>query len=532
MAVELAKEILQAYQLGRDHLGITLLSAFIAWRIWLIIYRLYFHPLAQIGVPGPFLAKITSLYEFYYDYLCRPNGQLQFHVGDVLHPKYGEIVRISPDKVRINNLEAYRKIHSVGSKFTKDPAFYSSFGIASSSAFMVDQKDHRIRRNLMNHPLSKKEVAKLEPLMRETTQILVKSIDEAIVKGGTGFLVFELHRDMRAISSDLIMVYAYGESYDLIRTKGFNKPHPMLDMGDASNENIPFMKYLPVSKYVKSDFATKVIDWFLPFTGAGESFKTQQRVFERVKKLRSRLKAGLKPLLPGDPITLFSELIDAIEDDNVLAEESLLVYFAGLDTAAFALARACYFLAKDKALQNRLLENIRSIWPDPTTPIPHYQEFERLPYFSAFLKEVFRLSYGVTGTLPRLVPPGGAKLGDYFFPEGTRVETSCYTIHHHPKLWGSPEESHRFDPERWLRADSKELEKWIVNFGYGSRSCVGIYFATMEVILVLCTMVNNYEIELGETLEKEGMIWVDKWLPINRNKWEVKLRKRSDNESS
>jgi len=52
--------------------------------ISLLAYRIYFHPLAHI--PGPPLAKITYLYEWYYD-LYR-SGQFTFQLR-ALHDKYG-----------------------------------------------------------------------------------------------------------------------------------------------------------------------------------------------------------------------------------------------------------------------------------------------------------------------------------------------------------------------------------------------------------------------------------------------------------
>lgn len=50
----------------------------------LAVYRLYFSPLAH--VPGPKLAAVTTLYEFYHD--CIRLGQFVFHLNE-LHEQYG-----------------------------------------------------------------------------------------------------------------------------------------------------------------------------------------------------------------------------------------------------------------------------------------------------------------------------------------------------------------------------------------------------------------------------------------------------------
>ena len=50
-----------------------------------IIYLRYFHPLA--GVPGPFLASITELYRFYYDFIKNGSFYLKF---EEFEAKYGE----------------------------------------------------------------------------------------------------------------------------------------------------------------------------------------------------------------------------------------------------------------------------------------------------------------------------------------------------------------------------------------------------------------------------------------------------------
>lgn len=48
------------------------------------IYRLYFHPLS--GIPGPKLAAVTHLYEFYYDVII--HGRFLFQI-EKMHQQYG-----------------------------------------------------------------------------------------------------------------------------------------------------------------------------------------------------------------------------------------------------------------------------------------------------------------------------------------------------------------------------------------------------------------------------------------------------------
>lgn len=58
----------------------------LTWLITLTVYRRYFHPLAKF--PGPMLASVTYLYEYYYDIWLE--GQSTFKLKD-LHEKYGRL---------------------------------------------------------------------------------------------------------------------------------------------------------------------------------------------------------------------------------------------------------------------------------------------------------------------------------------------------------------------------------------------------------------------------------------------------------
>jgi hypothetical protein len=64
-----------------------------------IIHRLFFHPLA--GFPGPKLCAITGLHQTW----CTSKGKFSPYLKEQ-HRKYGDFVRIGPNELAINNVDA------------------------------------------------------------------------------------------------------------------------------------------------------------------------------------------------------------------------------------------------------------------------------------------------------------------------------------------------------------------------------------------------------------------------------------------
>lgn len=91
---------------------------------------------------------------------------------------------------------------------------------------------------------------------------------------------------------------------------------------------------------------------------------------------------------------------------------------------------------------------------------------------TAVIKEALRLSFGVPGRLPRVVPEPGATFNGYFVPPGTIVGMSSWLMHRNPEIFPN---SLNFDPERWLDPQNfRRLDRHMVPFGRGSRQCVGM----------------------------------------------------------
>jgi len=88
-------------------------------------------------------------------------------------------------------------------------------------------------------------------------------------------------------------------------------------------------------------------------------------------------------------------------------------------------------------------------------------------------------------------------------------------VHRNPDIFPEPE---IFSPERWLQSGSQNLDKYLVAFSRGPRSCLGINLAWCELYLIFGNVFRKIQLEMDDAVTVDNVRFRDYFAPIYRGK--------------
>ncbi|OJD32106.1 benzoate 4-monooxygenase cytochrome p450 [Diplodia corticola] len=464
----------------------------LAYTLTIAIYRLTFHPLANI--PGPKLAAITQLYQTFYCYY-RNESRFYQHI-DHLHEQYGPVVRITPSEVSLNDPSNYGKIYHVGTKYYKAASYYRVFGAPAAFFTTIPNRLHAARRAPVNPFFSRRGVQSLEPLVQEKARVLVARLRRELDTKGD----CELHDLFSALSVDVASEYAFDDCYGLLDAEGYGKAFAGMVRGVLRSFWF-FMQSATVEAV-----ALRLPRWVSEINPAIKHYNalvdgTRQKVADTKKQVDS---GQARPLRRS----IFHELLttpmtqgdgDASRPPSVddMTDIALTIIVAAAAATGNALSMIAYHVLSNVEIRDGLRAELLEAFPDEHQPM-QWASLEKLPFLAAVIKEGLRLSYGVIGRLPRVVPEPGAVFNGHKIPAGSIVGMSSWTMHRTPSIFPDPD---KFDPGRWMDpAATRRLSPYLVSFGKDSRQCIGMPLAYCELYVTVATMFRS----LGGDLEVHG----------------------------
>lgn len=416
-------------------------------------------PKSSVEIPGPPLPRLVQTLLFF-------SAPIEFLLE--CRRRYGDIIecRFVSQKTSTVFVSSPEQIRAV---FTADPAQLRAGAgnvlvrpiVGQHSLLLLDGEEHVRMRKLLLPPLHGERLAPYAAVVREQTEHLLNRWP-----AGAQILV---RPGLQELTLQVILRTVFG-----------------LQEGAELRELAELLR----------QYADLSSSWILFFPKLQRN-RWAHNPWVRVRELRDQTNAALLGVIERRRLARTSGLTDVLSlllgmrdeagvplSNEELHDELVTLLIAGHETTATALEWTLHFLLHDPSIRARVRAELRAVVGDGPVATAH---LPRLELLEAVIKESLRLRPVLPNVARRLATP--LQLGRYTLAAGTFVAPCIYLTHHDGTLYPEPE---RFLPERWL-GRKPDPYQWLP-FGGGSRRCIGMAFAMMEMKVVLATLLSRAEL--------------------------------------
>jgi len=195
-----------------------------------------------------------------------------------------------------------------------------------------------------------------------------------------------------------------------------------------------------------------------------------------------------KAHLGSDLLSMLLTQEDPLSNQEI-RDQLITIFFAGHETTSLLLSWTWYLLSKHPEVESKVCQELSQVLegrPPTNEDIPH------LVYTRMVIDEVLRLYPSVWGFAREAAEED--IIGGYTIPKGSVIMLSPWVSHRHPDFWDAPE---TFNPERFHPDQKQHLDKFAyIPFSTGPRQCIGNHMALQEGVLVLATLLQQFQLSL------------------------------------
>ena len=353
----------------------------------------------------------------------------------------------------------------------------------------VDHDIHRRRRNAYDKYFSKQSIRNNSHVIQAAVEKVCARMRQ-ISKSEHSVNLFAVYS---ALTADVASGYCFPEAYHLL-----DEPDCGTDLHNmflSTLCDVHMLKHFPFLLPLMLQLPQKITSFLLP--DLAQTFRWQKKWVQQIDELKFDRDDGKTR---SGKASIFRTLLNSnlpAQDKSVsrLMQDAQTILGGGTVTTTMALAVATYYILSDEHILKTLTDELTKAIPDSTHPLPLI-EVERLEYLTAIILECLRMSHGVCHRLQRICPDQPLRYHDWIIPAGTPVSMSSIHVHNDREIFPEPLV---FKPERWLPLETKgrPLQKYLVAFGRGSRSCIGMNLGSAELYMGLAGVFRN----LGQSMK-------------------------------
>ncbi|XP_072942107.1 probable cytochrome P450 4e1 [Epargyreus clarus] len=329
---------------------------------------------------------------------------------------------------------------------------------------------------------------------------LFNVLDNSVNKGP-----IDMYRYLRPFMFDLLCNTLMGVDYNLLD----NLDHPYLETSKNVVEIIT-INYFSYWRNIRALFELTPI--YRDMMKTVETIRnTSDEIImlrrEKLDKLINNIKENnihisdvdleklIKNKLSDNTCLLDSLLLSKLPDgqptpNELINEEITLMCFTGHYTTTMTMSHTLYCLAKYPEIQQKVLDEQRTIFNDDLLKNPTTHHLSQMKYLEAVIKESIRVIPTVTKIGRQLQKDLTFKDGRVA-PAGTSVIVFYEAMYLDPKIFPEPE---KYNPERFYNNMHTFA---FVPFSAGPRNCIGFRYAWVAMKTTLSNILRRYEVLPG-----------------------------------
>lgn len=395
----------------------------------------------------------------------------------------GPIVRINPDELHCSDPaftdEIYAGPGRVRDKWQHQLNTGGAGPVSVTGFSTVNHEEHRWKKGALSKFFSRQQMLKLEGEVQEFAHLTVAKM---IKSAGTS--AFDVKEAFNCFTADVMSQYAFGEPMGFIAQEGWEP-----------NFATWVKSFFKSAYMMRHNALARKLAQIMPLLAdyMGEDLKAVMRQMNVV--IPNYIRAALRNPENG---RVFAEVMESKsvreeeKDMYYLSGEGFNFLLAGTETTAVSylgtwaiytvltqatqaiLTVFTYWVLAKPEVYARLMKDLEGLDPSNLK----WVELEKRPYFWAILQECLRMMPGVSHRSARIARDEDLHYQskdhtvDFVIPRGTPIGMTSMINHWNKELFPDPD---IFNPERWLvdGQPNYQLQKKLIAFGKGSRSCIG-----------------------------------------------------------
>ena len=398
----------------------------------------------------------------------------------------GLVVRTAPNELSFNTANSWKEIYGprqghrpfVKSEFYKGGSFADQYGSIVSER---DPAAHGRMRKYLSNAFSQQSLSEQEGLIHAIIDKCMKRIQEYVAKDEN----IDITQWFYILTFDIIGDLAFGETFQGVEP-GLSHPWISRVRGAMTQGALAdcFQRFPLLAKLVMTVMPGS-IQKAIADTKINERYAIDL-VQKRIARKTNRKDVMTRILKHRDE--------DNIPDVQIAAHASDFV-LAGSETTVTALSCIVYYLCHTPRAQGRVKKEIRN-------GFPAYQDINAattssLKYLNTVILEGLQINPPLPFALPKIVPEGGNTVDGHWLLAKVRYVMTSYKrvidlIASQTVVSTNPcaacldsknfERPFRFEPERWLMRNEKDILDASQLFSLGSRGSLGQRYAYLPLV--------------------------------------------------